>query len=927
MEQRIYPGTWCDIAQQGDTTLHVTALDGAVHYRSVAFLDSPPIVHPTPGRWLLFLRAAGTRTGQVLVAGKDQHTGDAFYAIGGGTPVSLGPCHGIHCVSIEGREDDWLLHITRLGKYDTYQINRFGTHELIREHVVNTSQGFLDRSDLADMHRDSIPGMVYPFTAGFYSVGQNADAGPDRLRAFGPNGDLCGVYQGFAQRPNARFNNGVLYVAAYVQGGALLQAWPTSELPWGNDAPPPPDPDRPFVAKPGAVIEDILPIIRDKVATAVRGNVGYLRKALHHSGWGEWWDWDETYIGHLEDASTGKVLPDGSLDGYYFTGMRVWMPRRVYTGWGFNYTGTIQWRNGTKESFPVKMSAEVGSGRYSGRDVTWVVTYDPRRTNSDGSKPGWLEKFYFGPTGWVKWESYKEDASGNLVIDSAPTPGPPGAQDQNAWVEPLRPKPYQPIIGAAPEPPTPQPPPAPDATQVVAYLEYKNLQDRLEDTYKNHGGHPPLTVVTHVNPEGEVWRQHYFDRRNPGGMSHEEAMRSIESQIDVIEGRPDRWATPPTPQPPMGEIPHLGGIRVAGKFWESEHGPEAPLGAGALYALDGRNYRPYLDSLLGRAQYVRVFAGYLSPRSGRNELFPADARNRLPTFMGEARSRGLKVEVCALTDTALFNYDWHSHVDVIARMRPDMLELANEVQHETQDRALEGALGALYQRARSAGYQGPIAFGSNEVPGANGARKDELDPANGLYRTAGGTYNTVHLNRGENPWYREACRTREQEAIQDVHEAAVCNDEPNRVEDMEDPRGFAFLLGILGKGWNLATTFHAGQARDCQPYTGVVAEAFHDYVLGWSLLPRARYTFKNARWSDSPVATASFMDPIEGDPPGENIWRAYSFLLDDHTGYTVVCGSDVERGVIHWQNGWHPAEPGAAIYRNGRTLIVIRITR
>jgi hypothetical protein len=75
----------------------------------------------------------------------------------------------------------------------------------------------------------------------------------------------------------------------------------------------------------------------------------------------------------------------------------------------------------------------------------------------------------------------------------------------------------------------------------------------------------------------------------------------------------------------------------------------------------------------------------------------------------------------------------------------------------------------------------------------------------------------------------------------------------------------------------------------------------HGYFRGTPM----PWVWKNARWSDSPVRTASFEEPIEGDPPGRNIWRAYSFL-NGNTGIVLVVGSDVMRGTITWQNGWVP---------------------
>jgi hypothetical protein len=139
---------------------------------------------------------------------------------------------------------------------------------------------------------------------------------------------------------------------------------------------------------------------------------------------------------------------------------------------------------------------------------------------------------------------------------------PPGVEPPiEPPVEPPEPEP-------GPDPgPEPGPEPLPPPTQegiVIEFAELRNMEMRLEDTYCNHGKHPPVTYTIHVNQEGFVWRQHYWDRRK-AGMSHEQAIRSVESDIDTIEGRPDRWATPPPEQGVAGPI--AGPLGVDGRHF------------------------------------------------------------------------------------------------------------------------------------------------------------------------------------------------------------------------------------------------------------------------------------------------------------------------------------------------------------------------
>lgn len=107
---------------------------------------------------------------------------------------------------------------------------------------------------------------------------------------------------------------------------------------------------------------------------------------------------------------------------------------------------------------------------------------------------------------------------------------------------------------------------------MITYGEYRNMMDRLEDTYNNHGHHPIRTYTSYVDPEGEIWRNEYFNLRN-SNLSHEDAIRQIESRIDVLEGRPDRWANvnpDPSPTNPVGDL-SIDGIHIIenGKIWKA----------------------------------------------------------------------------------------------------------------------------------------------------------------------------------------------------------------------------------------------------------------------------------------------------------------------------------------------------------------------
>lgn len=441
MIQRIFQGTWCDIAQQGDTTLHVTALPtGIVEYRSAAFLDSPPIQHNVQ-RWLLCLRAAGTENGHILIAGQDHDSGNVYFAIDGGTPTNLGPGNGVHVVSVQGFADHWHLWVARVGRIDHYEVNQFGTTTLLDQVPTGTSQGFLDSGHLADLDREHIPGLVYPCQAGGYAVGQNAGPDPARLRV-ALAGKLAAVYVGYAQRPQALFHGGTLYVAAYVGSGSLFQAWDPAEIGWGNDTaapPPPPIPDQPFVVDPAGVVPDIATWLwaqNQGPDVHLNGLVRFFCKSDEVSGdgpgahIGEHWDMEPVpqradgplqLIGHLDDASTGQRVYQGKAvtaeqwvtmgqpvpwaslplnHNWWDDGARAWLPRRCTSGLSIKYWTNIRWTTGAVQGkVPIEIRVDVGYGVIHGKPVRVRGQY----LSFDGAK--WnLECNYYGePRDYNAW--------------------------------------------------------------------------------------------------------------------------------------------------------------------------------------------------------------------------------------------------------------------------------------------------------------------------------------------------------------------------------------------------------------------------------------------------------------------------------------------------------------------------------------------
>lgn len=211
---------------------------------------------------------------------------------------------------------------------------------------------------------------------------------------------------------------------------------------------PQPIPDEPFVVDARGVVEDVWPWIRDSALVSPDGRVIRIHKSDEVSAdgqvIGEWWDADERYIGHLEDAGSGYRLHGGrryDADAYraflednpaapawsalridrnwWSAGKRLWLPRRCETGWTRSYRTDISWTSGyVDRDVPITIRVEVGRGRVNGREVRVRQTYDPRRVDRENPrrKAGLVEFNTYGPSGWVSHEAWKDDEHGNPAI-------------------------------------------------------------------------------------------------------------------------------------------------------------------------------------------------------------------------------------------------------------------------------------------------------------------------------------------------------------------------------------------------------------------------------------------------------------------------------------------------------------------------------
>lgn len=399
------------------------------------------------------------------------------------------------------------------------------------------------------------------------------------------------------------------------------------------------------------------------------------------------------------------------------------------------------------------------------------------------------------------------------------------------------------------------------------------------------------------DPEGMIWiarTQYDID----AGMSQQASLNKhlAECALDLGLAPPDPGVPPPGGG---GGGQTLSKLTNDGRYFRNDGGSYFPAFASCLYGLaDGRDPRPALDQLqqMGFGG-VRVFAGHLE---GRGQTAQS-ARQNLPRFMDETKARGLYAQVAAVTDSAADNYDVRQHVREIAQILEPyphgLLCIANEYWHPTQRASVHDP-----NYLRRLGGEEVTPRGVLWAVGA--AEIDELDVNSKEYPGYGGGFNQVHLQRRTSsnyPWWQEACRVKEQWDVAAKHRTPCMDGEPNK-KLIGTP--FYFTLGILDRGFNLGSVCHTEDGLQARPFGADMGQA-EFFMRAKKLISHNKtYTFYNARWENSPVRTARFVEPAPGDPPGNTVWRCYSFTLPDNTGFVVASGPNPDAAGIEWGSGW-----------------------
>lgn len=257
--------------------------------------------------------------------------------------------------------------------------------------------------------------------------------------------------------------------------------------------------------------------------------------------------------------------------------------------------------------------------------------------------------------------------------------------------------------------------------------------------------------------------------------------------------------------------------------------------------------------------------------------------------------------------------DWQPVVEqagqLCAQYENGIVELANEFLHATQS-----------DRIHDTGYLQRIG-GGLPVPWALGAPNGEIDEPDehNRYIGAGGSYCSVHLNRGRDFW-NQVRRVRELFAVYEAERVPVLNNEPIGAAEAQQPGKretsplFFRTMGILNRLFEVGGVFHLESGLQCSPpgpTESACAAAFRDGSLLVS--EDDVFDYRNVGHAGSPVQRADGL-------PYDRGARGYSFIAGDR-GYTVLLGTDGDPRV-EWGNGWHPVS--TAYEEGGLQVLVIR---
>lgn len=334
--------------------------------------------------------------------------------------------------------------------------------------------------------------------------------------------------------------------------------------------------------------------------------------------------------------------------------------------------------------------------------------------------------------------------------------------------------------------------------------------------------------------------------------------------------------TPPVPPSTIG-----GRLRVSGRFLSNDNGTYRALWSDALTILSkSREQQIAFIDWTARSGFngVRVFAGVLTWAGQTLQM----VYDNLPFILAYAGSKGLYVEVTAITDSAT-GYDIPKHIsaisDIVNSHENAIIELANEPYHGTQN-----------EKVHDPAYlESLLALVPSGIICALGAAVDDESD-----EFSGGHYVTAHLDRGRDKW-NMVRRVRELENLSAHTAKFVMNNEPIKFGSQMDDPAIAFTMSVLDRGFEVGGVLHFddGLFTVVPEHQQVFADA---WVNGFNCIQtKQKLQFSNAGWIGSPVASANF----ETD-----IIRAYSFLSNEISVLVEVGVKVGTDGGIVFQNGY-----------------------
>ena len=281
---------------------------------------------------------------------------------------------------------------------------------------------------------------------------------------------------------------------------------------------------------------------------------------------------------------------------------------------------------------------------------------------------------------------------------------------------------------------------------------------------------------------------------------------------------------------------------------------------------------------------VRVFAGEL----GWAGQTPEGAREALPSLLRQAASRGLYVEVTAVTGSRT-GYDVESHlrrVSAICSASPNcVIEAANEYYHPSQSDLVQDPR-RLFGVARQAIAGRIWSLGAPPF--------DRLQ--DGAWPVPVADFITVHLDRGR-PFWQQLAGVRGLARISEHERKPVMNNEPIGAAEAgqpgrreADPR-FFFALGALSRLFELGVVFHSEDGlngRQLGPNQRRCAEGF---IAGFrSIQTDARLT------AAEPGSAGSAVAKVSG--------TAHAFSATDGARWWIVLLDVSRKPAVTGRRGW-----------------------